>query len=288
MQAFHTLWTRPYTMSHPNQPFTLTDFDLLCTVLSAMQWRKNNGSICLVTDSVGAQYFHSCGLDCLWDGGLDIALDAISDSIDPATFWAAGKLFALERQHAPCVMLDTDFIAWDNLSPLLSHADLTVIHREELNSAVYPDPAQFLFAENYRYPDGWDFSLPACNTAFCAITSEALRRSYCQQSLAFIHAAYGHHPLHYMVFAEQRLLPMCAAQHGFSIQALSDLPELFSDQQTSFTHLWGYKQLLIQSPQERHAFCLRCAQRIMRDFPEAAAVCRQHSMLTGYFSIPYC
>ncbi len=285
MQAFHTLWTRPYTVSHPNQPFALTDFDLLCMVLSAMQWRKTNGSIRLITDAIGAQYVYFTGLDLLWDSGIDISLNAIPNTVDPATFWAAGKLFALQTQRAPCVMLDTDFIVWDTLTEVLSRADLTVIHREELQPEVYPDPAAFVHTPEYRYPEGWDFSLPACNTAFCATTSESLRKTYCEQALAFIYAARGRHPLHYMVFAEQRLLPMCAAQSGFSIQALSDLSELFSDRQTNFTHLWGYKQLLMQSPPERMAFCRRCARRIAMDYPEAAKVCQRHPMLADYFSI---
>lgn len=286
MQAFHTLWTRPYTVSHPGQPFALTDFDLFCTILSALQWRKTNGSIRLITDSLGAQYVRMAGLDVLWDNGIDTALDAIPTAIDPATFWAAGKLFALQTQHAPCVMLDTDFIVWETLSQL-TQADLTVIHREALHPDVYPNPESFDCDPEYHYPEGWDFSIPACNTAFCAIQTEALRTLYCEQALSFIHAARGRHPLHYMVFAEQRLLPMCASQHGFSIQALSELPALFSEQQTSFTHLWGYKQLLMQSPQERIAFCRRCARRIAADFPAAAAICRRHTTLASYFSISH-
>ncbi len=284
MKAFHTLWTRPYAASHPGQPFSVTDFDLMCTILSAMQWRQSNGSICLVTDRMGERYFRSCGLDCLWDDGIFSTLDSIPYTVDPSTFWAAGKLFALNQMHAPCVMLDTDFIVWTSLNERFSRSDLTVIHYEELQPDIYPDPTTFLCCSDYRYPTDWDFSLPACNTALCCITSEPLRTAYCRHALDFIFAARGRHPLHYMVFAEQRLLPMCAAQRGSSIQALSELPDLFSTEQTLFTHLWGYKQLLHTHPEERHLFCMRCAQRIARDFPQLIPVCRNHPLLTQYFS----
>lgn len=282
MNAFHTFWSRPFCMAHPGQPLMMADYDLFCTILSALQWRRKNGSIRLITDRMGERYFCSYGLDFLWDGGIDVVLDHIPYCVDPLTFWAAGKLYALRTMQAPCVMLDIDFIVWENLSDALSASDLMVIHREELNPDIYPDPRSFVCSEGYRYPDDWDFTLPACNTAFCYFGSESLRQKYTQQALDFIEAARARHPLYYMVFAEQRLLAMCAKQNGASVDALSELPTLFSGQ-TRFTHLWGYKQRLQQNPQERQRFCLRCARRIAVDFPDAVSRCQIHPLLHPYF-----
>jgi hypothetical protein len=282
MNAFHTFWSRPFLMNHPGQPLALTDYDLFCMILSALQWRRENGSIRLITDRMGERYFCSYDLDFLWNDGIDAALDSIPYRIDPSTFWAVGKLYALRTMRAPCVMLDTDFIVWENLSKTLAHSALTVIHREELNLDIYPDPQRFLCAEGYQYPSEWNFSLPACNTAFCYIGSEKLRKSYVQQALEFVDAVRDRHPLYYMVFAEQRLLSMCAEQNGYPIDSLSALPALFS-KQTQFTHLWGYKQILQQNAAERHSFCLRCAQRIAKDFPDAVSHCLIHPLLRPYF-----
>ncbi|MDO5548339.1 MAG: hypothetical protein Q4F79_07610 [Eubacteriales bacterium] len=282
MRAFHTFWSRPFSMAHPGQPLSLTDYDLFGTILSALQWRRRNGSIRLVTDRMGERYFCAYGLDFLWDDGMEVILDHIPYSVDPSTFWAAGKLYALRAMHAPCVMLDTDFILWEDLSAPLSSSDLAVIHREELNPDIYPDPRHFLCAEGYHFPDGWDFTQPACNTAFCYFGSETLRQEYVQQSLDFVEASRGRHPLYYMVFAEQRLLAMCAVQNGYTIDSLAALPALFSGQ-TYFTHLWGYKQLLQKDPEERRRFCLRCARRITADFPDAVARCAIHPLLRPYF-----
>lgn len=116
MQAFVSNWTRPYAVRCPGRPYQMTDFDLLTTVLSALVWRRENGSIRMITDDTGAQYYRSLGLTDLWDGGIFTYLNDIPSAIDPCTFWAAGKLYALAATPAPCVMLDTDFIVWHSLS----------------------------------------------------------------------------------------------------------------------------------------------------------------------------
>lgn len=285
IRAFHTLWTRPYAMAHPGQPFSLSDSDLFCMILSAMKWRQKNGTIRLITDRVGARYVCSYGLDSLWDDGIDDSLERIPYSIDPSTFWAAGKLFALEQMSAPCAMLDTDFIVWETLPRQISNLPVTVIHLEELMPEVYPDPSRFLCAADYRYPEDWDFSLPACNTAFCCFGSEELRTEYCRQTLRFIHAARGQHPLHYMVFAEQRMLTLCAHAQGQHVHILSHLEELFSADQTMYTHLWGYKGLLRSDATERQLFCQQCATRIQHDFPELVDRCCIHPLLAPYFHL---
>ena len=121
MQAFVSNWTRPYAVRCPDRPYQMTDFDLLTTVLSALVWRRENGSIRMITDDTGAQYYRSLGLTDLWDGGIFTYLNDIPSTIDPCTFWAAGKLYALAATPAPCVMLDTDFIVWHSLSEHLLH-----------------------------------------------------------------------------------------------------------------------------------------------------------------------
>ena len=69
--------------------------------------------------------------------------------------------------------------------------------------------------------------------------------------------------LKYMVFAEQRLLPMCAKIAGVSIGAFSDLGKLFSEQERRFTHTWGMKQQMRDNHALRYDFCKRCINRIL-------------------------
>lgn len=266
MQAFASNWTRPYAVRCPDRPYQMTDFDLLTTVLSALVWRRENGSIRMITDDTGAQYYRSLGLTDLWDGGIFTYLNDIPSVIDPCTFWAAGKLYALAATPAPCVMLDTDFIVWHSLSEHWNRP-LAVIHREALNPAIYPAPSAFELAPSYHFPTNWNWHEPACNTALTYFGNDTLRKTYVGQAMDFMQAARGRDDLIYMVFAEQRLLAMCAQACGVPIHAFSTEQDLFQGNQRDFTHIWGFKQAMQEQPVLRELFCQKCAARIRKDFP---------------------
>ena len=67
MRGFHVNWTRPFAVRAPGMPYAVEPFELLTTALSALFWRRENGSICMVCDSRAAEYYASLGLDFLWD-----------------------------------------------------------------------------------------------------------------------------------------------------------------------------------------------------------------------------
>lgn len=282
MQAFVSNWTRPYAVRCPDRPYQMTDFDLLTTVLSALVWRRENGSIRMITDNTGAQYYRSLGLTDLWDGGIFTYLNDIPSTIDPCTFWAAGKLYALAATPAPCVMLDTDFIVWHSLSEHW-HRPLAVIHREALNPAIYPAPSAFVLAPSYHFPTNWNWHEPACNTALTYFGNDTLRKTYVGQAMDFMQAARGRDGLIYMVFAEQRLLAMCAQACGVPIHAFSTEQDLFQGNQRDFTHIWGFKQAMQEQPVLHELFCQKCAARIRKDFPIYANICQTIPQLQPYF-----
>ena len=282
MQAFVSNWTRPYAVRCPDRPYQMTDFDLLTTVLSALVWRRENGSIRMITDHTGAQYYRSLGLTDLWDGGIFTYLNDIPSTIDPCTFWAAGKLYALAATPAPCVMLDTDFIVWHSLSEHW-HRPLAVIHREALNPAIYPAPSAFVLAPSYHFPTNWNWHEPACNTALTYFGNDTLRKTYVGQAMDFMQAARGRDGLIYMVFAEQRLLAMCAQACGVPIHAFSTEQDLFQGNQRDFTHIWGFKQAMQEQPVLHELFCQKCAARIRKDFPIYANICQTIPQLQPYF-----
>lgn len=282
MQAFVSNWTRPYAVRCPDRPYQMTDFDLLTTVLSALVWRRENGSIRMITDDTGAQYYRSLGLTDLWDGGIFTYLNDIPSTIDPCTFWAAGKLYALAATPAPCVMLDTDFIVWHSLSEHW-HRPLAVIHREALNPAIYPAPSAFVLDPSYHFPTNWNWHEPACNTALTYFGNDTLRKTYVGQAMDFMQAARGRDGLIYMVFAEQRLLAMCAQACGVPIHAFSTEQDLFQGNQRDFTHIWGFKQAMQEQPVLHELFCQKCAARIRKDFPIYANICQTIPQLQPYF-----
>ena len=282
MQAFVSNWTRPYAVRCPDRPYQMTDFDLLTTVLSALVWRRENGSIRMITDDTGAQYYRSLGLTDLWDGGIFTYLNDIPSTIDPCTFWAAGKLYALAATPAPCVMLDTDFIVWHSLSEHW-HRPLAVIHREALNPAIYPAPSAFVLAPSYHFPTNWNWHEPACNTALTYFGNDTLRKTYVGQAMDFMQAARGRDGLIYMVFAEQRVLALCAQACGVPIHAFSTEQDLFQGNQRDFTHIWGFKQAMQEQPVLHELFCQKCAARIRKDFPIYANICQTIPQLQPYF-----
>lgn len=285
MKAFHSTWTRPFMARSPNTAYHIEPFELLTTMLSALSWRANGGEILMVTDACGAAYYNDLGLSNLWNGGIHPLLeDAVPASVSPSIFWAAGKLYALRQISAPCVMLDTDFIAWKNMQPLFQNCSAAAIHQEELMPDIYPDATYF------RTPPAidlttLDWTVRPYNTALAYFQDDAFRQYYTTHAIAFMeHACNADNPLTYMVFAEQRLLAMCAAAYGISIRSLSNLPVLFSPEQTYFTHVWGFKQHMRDEPTLCHAFCRQCATRITRDYPNYAAIAARIASLHRYFS----
>ena len=282
MDAIHINWTKPFTDKTGSQ-YGTEDFELLTTVLSALNWQKHNGRISMITDSAGYDFYETNGLLPLWDGGVKKTLDEIP-AVNSDMFWAAGKLWALHDSSAPVAVIDTDFIVWapiafDNL------ADAAVIHEEDLYPDVYPEISHFKMKAGYEFDPGWDLSLRACNTAFAVIKNQDLLKYYTAEAIKFMQSAEDvDDSLTYMVFAEQRLLPICAKKLRLQITVLSNLEQLFKDGERYFTHTWGMKQQMRDMPELRVDFCMRCAARIRRDFPEWADILGKIDCLMPYFT----
>ena len=86
-----------------------------------------------------------------------------------------------------------------------------------------------------------------------------------------------------MVFAEQRMLPMCAKKLNMSIMSFSDLNRLFKSGDNMFTHTWGMKQQMRDNAFLRADFCRRCIKRIIKDFPEMKNIIMNIENLKQYF-----
>ena len=279
MHAIHSTWTKPRLV---DGKFRLDDFEILTTVLSALKWREKNGTITMVTDSVGYEFYKSRDLLGLWDD-ITIDLDNIPDTVDADMFWAAGKLFALKFFHAPVAVIDTDFIVWDRLA-FDNLGDLTAIHSEELYSDVYPDIYQFKMKRGYIFNPAFDWRIKPLNTAFYVLKSEDLRNMYLDETEKFISYADNGDALTYMVFAEQRLLPMCAHSLGIETKMFSTLEKLFCDGEKYFTHIWGMKQQMREDSSLRRDFCIRCVRRIKDDFSEYVPILQNIPELKDYFA----
>lgn len=279
MHAIHSTWTKPRTDAYGE--FFIEDFDILTTILSALKWREKNGTITMVTDSTGFEYYKSRNLCGIWDD-ITTELDKVSDFVDPQKFWAAGKLFALKSAKTPVAVIDTDFIVWDKIA-FDNLKDITVIHREELYSDVYPDIYHFRMKRGYVFNPDFDWNINPANTAFYVLKNEQLKNMYINEAVDFIKNTAGGDNLTYMVFAEQRLLPMCANALSIEIAEFSDLERLFRDGERYFTHTWGMKQQMREDAALRHDFCLRCVRRIKEDFSEFVPILCKIPEIKEYF-----
>ena len=223
----------------------MNDAEILTMVLSALMWQKYNGSIKLYTDNRGYEFIIEHGLLSLWDKGIDTeVLEKNTYPIDPEIFWAAGKLMALETQTAPCVMLDTDLIVVRSIHEQLEQTDIIALHAEILEPDVYLHPSLLKQPLDFKFPDYYNWTVSPSNTAFLYIRDESFREFYLNESKQFMFNNYEKPKelVTQMVFAEQRMLSICADHMGLPLTYLISDPFTLSNMDV--IHLWGFKSLL--------------------------------------------
>lgn len=264
MQAIHVISTAPHFVKNPEASFSMDKFELYCSAVSALSWRSFGDKIDLITDTIGAEYINSLGIGDIWNN-IRVLVPLDLEGINPRMFWAAGKLFALREVDAPLVMIDTDFIVWKK--PELPENRIVAAHRENITPSVYPDFDYFKFKIPFSF-ENMDSSVLPMNTAFLYLPDEDFKQYYVNRSIAFMKsAAQCDDYLCYMVFAEQRLLSICAEEKKFGSQVLMDKDQLFFPQ-NNYSHLWGAKQKMRDDPGLMHDFCKRARARIRKDFPD--------------------
>lgn len=285
IEAFHSNWTRPFfNLNKRDNKFFIEDFEILTTILSALKWREKNGSIKMITDSIAAQYYSSLKIDSIWDLGMDVSLDNIvPKEINPKIFWAAGKLFALKKSKAPCIMIDTDFIVWKPIYNLIKVNKICTIHKENIDEKVYPPKEYFHMKKEYNFDKQWDWSVLPSNTALLFMGDENFKNYYVNSSINFMmNLKEAQDNITGMVFAEQRLISMCAKKKNINISEIMTLEKLFGGQDY-FTHVWGFKNVMRNNFKLREAFCVKCIKRIIHDYPEYEGIIANIKQLSYYY-----
>lgn len=253
--GFHTLWTKPFFADKDRAAakYQMQDYELLTMILSAVMWRKENGPIALYCDGRAAEYVRELGISHIWDGGIHEI--EVPDFVRPNVFWAAGKLYALKQVQMPSVMVDLDLVVWKNISEYVRGTDVCAIHREGIFPDVYPDKDFFNMRDGYTFDDAWDWEVLPVNTCMLYIDDDELKDYYVCSAIEFMeNCAEEEDNLCHMVFAEQRLIAMCANAKGKVVSSFfpgsADI-----EQQDVFTHLWGYKNILKYNFEKRVEFC---------------------------------
>ena len=266
--ALHIHGTGPFRRkAAQGTKFIIEDFELLCTILSALMWRKYNGPIKLYTDKLALEYYNKHNLLGLWDDGVDSdTLEQIPSDINQEIFWACAKIFALRNEKTPVLMLDTDLIVWKSIVRLLETKEFAVLHREYLNDAYLP--LELLKKRKDYVPDpDWDWTVMPCNTAFAYFNNAEFLKYYTDCAIDFMrcNSEMPKEMVSQMVFAEQRIVAMCA--HKMNIPIFHFLSDPFECENDCFTHLWGAKSIARNNSEQREVLCTSLLKKIHQEFP---------------------
>ncbi|MCQ2969563.1 MAG: hypothetical protein MJ191_05530 [Clostridium sp.] len=284
MNAFHSNWTAPYLTN--SKAYEMKDYEILITILSALKRKKKNGSIKMITDKIGENYYKKIGIEPIWDLGIECKLDTINNSVNKQIFWAAGKIYALSMQDCPIAMIDTDFVIWDTLDADIKESSLAVIHREGIDNFTYPDKEYFNLKEGYSFDLAWNWKVEPCNTAFAYFNNKEFIKEYTKQSISFMeNAIVNDNRITNMVFAEQRIIAMVADKMDLNIHEMETLDKLLRGKQKKYTHLWGYKTALNNDETLRNLLCQQLINRIKIDFPEYRSMLKKIEQISTKYNI---
>lgn len=266
--AIHINSTAPFAMNNPGVTYRIQDFDLLTTVLSVVMWRELNGPVKLYTDTTGRDYYDSLGLLGLWDEVNTAVVENIPDTVNQQIFWAASKIFALRNEPAPVAMIDTDLIVWKNIAGELAGKRFAVLHREELYESCYLPGFYLKKRDGYRFDPAWDWTVMPCNMALAYFADAAFKRYYTDCSIDFMtgNNEYPEEMISQMVFAEQRIVSMCATKMDVPIHHFLDDP--FQPDNDCFSHIWGAKEIARSDPGACRELCEALLRKIKRHSPQ--------------------
>jgi hypothetical protein len=150
----------------------------------------------------------------------------------------------------------------------LDKNQIVVLHREELYEWCYLSAEKLKKRSDYQFDPQWDWSEFPCNMALAYIANPEFKKYYTDCAIDFM-TGNREHPMEMvsqMVFAEQRIISMCAKKMNIEIHHLLDDP--FQPDNKIISHIWGAKNILINNPEQRKLFCTTIIKKIEKLFPE--------------------
>lgn len=261
IRGYHVFSTEPFRVRNTGTDFPIPEYQRLTMELSARLWRRYNGPIRLITDALGREYLARYGMLDLYEEVLPLT-DADVYGINCKKFWASGKILALKGLETPCAIIDLDLLIWKKLS--LADAPLVTMHTEFLNGLYYPGFSYFKMDPSYEFHKDWDESVEPLNTAFLYISDGGLKDFYVRESIRFMRNERNTPDFDgstCMIFAEQRILAMCAAVKKVYVKTLLNYSRLSSPQSLA-THLWCGKEVFEQHEELRQIYGSSCHDRL--------------------------
>ena len=260
VEGYHVLSTSPMLSTHSAMKFKMRDYAFYTAMLSALLWKKYNGPIHMITDRAGYDFLKDTELFSIYDKVLPV-LDERNSGISHERYWASSKVQALKMMTAPCALIDMDMLVWEPLH--LERYKLAGTHIEHINEKTYPPLTYFHYSPDYSFPIGWSSEVEPINTSILYIADEEFRKYYTMQSIRFMQSEMEtpDDGVVCMVFAEQRILAMCAEEKGIAAHTFLDFDKLY-ESQSLVTHLWAGKELLHCEAEAEERYNAMCFEKI--------------------------
>lgn len=275
MKAIHSYSTKPFFLKNVDkEEFDMEDFEILTMILSALYWRKYNGKIKMYTDFKGMDFIQKNFLRNIWDGGIDVATFETSErNIDRKTFWAAGKIEALEAEKGPVAQIDLDFIILKNLDEYFLNNKVVHAYEENLEIFQYLPKDRLVFPDNYFHNPKWTWKENPFNTSIMYFSDEETKRSYTFEAFRFMENNLTKNENDIdgnkqMMFAEQQILAMICQAKSIKSKGLINFEKLKTEKQNVFIHLGETKSMLKNNKDAIYIYCKNCVETIKKEFPE--------------------
>ncbi|MFW6017126.1 MAG: DUF6734 family protein, partial [bacterium] len=223
LNAFHVNWTRP--KQYVGLPVELEeDYEILTTILSALNWKKYNGSIKLYTDTPGYNYYEGKDLLDLWDDINTNILDNMPETIKASKLWSAGKVYAIGNEPLGSVNIDKDIIVWGNISEFIKD-DLTILHREKHNK-FYSIKEDLSPPLNYKFKD-FNWNTEPINVGICCFLNKEFKEKHVSHAKEYISGErtwVGNRKvmMNDLLYFEQWYPALLAAKQGYKINEIYD------------------------------------------------------------------
>jgi hypothetical protein len=236
LPAIQVNWTKPYfdrsrlrgetfklTRELESSTYDMPDYQIFYTMLSAIHWKQNNGSLKLYTDSIGLDFIHQFNMSELYDE-IDINfLNGYSKTnIDSARFWTSGKIKVLAHQTKPFIFLDQDMIFRSKVPDSLFEKDLTITHWE-----ITRPPSYFTEDDwkreipSLEFPKGYTPLDHSPNTSFLVINNMELLKKYTQYHKKLVEVDIDT-PNWYWLLTDQGILGHIIRENEYSVDTLTD------------------------------------------------------------------
>jgi hypothetical protein len=185
MTAIHVYWTPPqkeedkinyfYDSTSLEKSFTLNRYT---TILSALWWKKLNGSIKLFTDNKGLELYKRYKLDTLYD---EIDTDTLENYEGNPKLWTAGKLYCMGVQALPFCFLDNDLIIREKIKLEDYKKQVGFTHWELPRGKEYEIESDCFLNNTLRSNLKLDFNHLVTNTSFFYIKSKKFQKVFLEE-----------------------------------------------------------------------------------------------------------